>query len=320
MVNNDFFDAETSSFFHSNLSVFVKNPRWWGGEPIWVTAVRQGRKSAASFWAGSEAEISGVRPTYWRDYDYSVPFDSRLEQLVGWLKLPSDKRPAVITFYLEEANTAGHLYGPDSPELLAAIKLLDGRIGAIIARLKQESMEANIVIVSDHGMNSVSGQQVMLLEDYLDPDAVQVDFQGSVAGLRPIKGTVDSLVASLKTLPHATVYRVEDLPARLHIRPGARIPPVWVVPELGWSVVNKAGLEKTRQRSPDKSYLRGDHGYDPVNPTMHGIFIAYGPSFLRGKVIPEFENVHIYNLLCAATELKPAPNDGDDRLVKAVLR
>jgi hypothetical protein len=32
------------------------------------------------------------------------------------------------------------------------------------------------------------------------------------------------------------------------------------------------------------------------------------------------ENIHIYNLLCAALDLKPAPNDGDDRLVRATLR
>jgi hypothetical protein len=32
------------------------------------------------------------------------------------------------------------------------------------------------------------------------------------------------------------------------------------------------------------------------------------------------ENVHIYNLLCAAAGLKPAPNDGDDRLVRVALQ
>jgi hypothetical protein len=32
------------------------------------------------------------------------------------------------------------------------------------------------------------------------------------------------------------------------------------------------------------------------------------------------ENVHIYNLLCAALGLTPAPNDGDDRLVRTMLR
>jgi hypothetical protein len=35
--------------------------------------------------------------------------------------------------------------------------------------------------------------------------------------------------------------------------------------------------------------------------------------------IPDVENIHLYNLLCAALGLAPAPNDGDQRLVQAAL-
>ena len=52
---------------------------------------------------------------------------------------------------------------------------------------------------------------------------------------------------------------------------------------------------------------------------MHGIFVAHGPAFRRCIEIPAVENVHVYNLLCAVLDLRPAPNDGDDRLVKAAL-
>jgi hypothetical protein len=53
---------------------------------------------------------------------------------------------------------------------------------------------------------------------------------------------------------------------------------------------------------------------------MRGIFIASGPSFKAGVVVEPVENIHIYNLLCAALKLQPAPNDGDDRLVRAALK
>jgi hypothetical protein len=52
---------------------------------------------------------------------------------------------------------------------------------------------------------------------------------------------------------------------------------------------------------------------------MGALFIASGPAFKRGAVIPEVDNIHVYNLLCAVLDLKPAPNDGDGRLVKAAL-
>ena len=69
------------------------------------------------------------------------------------------------------------------------------------------------------------------------------------------------------------------------------------------------------------NFHKGQHGYDPAYPSMHGILIASGPSFRAGGlVVDSVENVHVYNLMCAALGLKPAPNDGDDRLVKALLK
>ena len=68
------------------------------------------------------------------------------------------------------------------------------------------------------------------------------------------------------------------------------------------------------------TYSKGNHGWDPATPNMGALFIASGPSFRRGVTIPDVENIHVYNLLCAALGLKPAPNDGDQRLVRAALR
>src|SRR5579864_1483455 len=47
----------------------VADARWWFGEPIWVTAQKQGLRTAPMYWPGSEAPIEGVRPTYWEKYD-----------------------------------------------------------------------------------------------------------------------------------------------------------------------------------------------------------------------------------------------------------
>ena len=57
----------------------AKDARWWGGEPLWVTAIRQGRRAATMFWPGSEVAIGGVRPTYWKPYDkkFGTPTASR---------------------------------------------------------------------------------------------------------------------------------------------------------------------------------------------------------------------------------------------------
>lgn len=317
IINNTFFDPRLGEFFRYKIPADTRDPRWWGGEPIWITAVKQGRKSACYFWPGSEVTFDGRRATFAKPYDQNAPFEKRFNELFGWLELPPDQRPAITTFYFHETNQTGHYYGIDSPELRAAIKLLDDHIGAIVARAKSERIPLNVVIVSDHGFIATDGKtRTLMLDDYVDFDTVQVDFDGPVAGLRPLDGNVDGLMKRLSILPaHYKVYRESELPARWHLRGNPRIPPVWIVSEPGWRIQRKSTFLST------KDYLlKGDHGYDPAAQEMQGIFIASGPSFKSGVVLDPVENIHIYNLLCAATGLTPAPNDGDNRLVRSVLK
>ena len=54
--------------------------------------------------------------------------------------------------------------------------------------------------------------------------------------------------------------------------------------------------------------------------SMRGIFIAAGPAFKRGVVVPAFENVHVYDALATALGVTPEKNDGDMAVAKTVLR
>lgn len=320
IINNVMFDPGLGTYFRYNQSASARDGRWWGGEPIWITAVKQGRPSACSFWPGSEAEIGGFRATFWKPYNYdAISFEQRLNELAGWLRLPTAQRPAIVTFYLEETNTAGHRHGPDSPQLVAALQLLDARVGAIAERLRTEGLTPNLVIVSDHGMTSCDADRVLILDDYVDLATVQIDFEETCAGLRPVAGhDVDALLRQFAKLPpaQAKAYRAADLPARFHIdATNPRVPPIWIVPAEGWHVVRRSLYNKALT-----NFLSGQHGYDSRFTSMHGIFIAHGPAFKTGVVVDAVENIHLYNLLCAALALTPAPNDGDDRLVKSVLR
>lgn len=320
IVNNDFFDPESGQFFRYNQPASALDPRWWGGEPIWVTAIRQGRRAATAFWVGSEVPVGGVRPTFWQRFDYSVPFARRLDELVRWLTLPAQERPDVVTFYLEETNGAGHRFGPDSPELAAAVKLSDERIAALLARLRAANIEPNLVVASDHGMTATSVDRVVILDDHIDRNSVQIDSEGSVLALRPRQGDAAALVEAFASVPHVRAYRAEDLPTRFRLHGTRRIAPVWVLPDEGWHIGTRANFERLKVRYKERGYLAGDHGYDPALPSMHGILIAHGPAFRRGVEAPAAENIHVYPLLCAILGLQPAAVDGDDRLVRTLLR
>jgi predicted AlkP superfamily pyrophosphatase or phosphodiesterase len=320
IVNNDFFDPALGQFFHYNQPTIALDPRWWRGEPIWSTATKQGRKSATAFWVGSDAEINGLRPTYWQRFNYSIPFEKRVDDVIGWLTRPVDERPAVVSFYLEEANGAGHRFGPDSPELAAALRLLDQRIATLLSRLRRENIEPNLVIVSDHGMTPTSIDRVVFIEDHVDLKSVQIDSDGSVLAVRPLQGDAAALVAKFQSVPHLKAYRAEDLPAHFRLKGDGRVAPVWILPDEGWHVTTRANVERLKKRFFERGYLQGDHGYDPALPSMHGILIAHGPAFRPGVEVPPVENIHVYPLLCAALKLTPARVDGDDRLARALLR
>lgn len=315
IINNQFFDPVRGEFFRYNRPGFASDPSWWGGEPIWNTVMRQNGQAACWFWPGSEAPIGGMRPAIWKRWDPTLSFEARLTEMIGWLSRVDRSRPAIATFYLEETNSVGHKFGPDSPELAAAVKQADDRMGELRARLRAAGIEANLVIVSDHGMTPISPSRVILLDEFIKPADVQLDFDGPVAGLRPLRGTVEDLVRALTPVRHAKVYRAEDLPAHFRLRDNPRIPPVWLVPEEGWEIYWRNAFEGFRDRMN-----RGDHGYDPALRSMHGIFIAHGPAFRRAVHAPPTESVHVYHLLCAALGVAPAPNDGDDRLARRALR
>lgn len=317
VINNYMFDPDSGLFFRNNLPTAVHDSRWWGGEPIWVTARKQGLRSACSFWPGSEAEIGGFRPNHWKTFNPAEKFEPRLEELIGWFHAPPEERPDVVTFYLEETNSAGHSFGPSATETAAAIKLLDTRVGLILQRLEAEGITPNLVVVSDHGMTEVKPERCVALDEYLDPKTIQVDFGGPVCGLRPLPGTtVEQILKRLENLPAgAKVYRSEELPERFHLKGNSRIPPIWILPAEGGSVSSKQLL------TPWLAKTRGDHGYDPALETMRGTLIVHGPAFRSdGAVIDPVENIHLYNLFCAVLHLQPAPNDGDERLVKALVK
>ena len=66
---------------------------------------------------------------------------------------------------------------------------------------------------------------------------------------------------------------------------------------------------------------RGEHGYDPGEAiSMRGIFVASGPSFKNGVVLPAFENIHIYNALAQVLGVTPVRNDGDPAIARSMLR
>jgi hypothetical protein len=83
----------------------------------------------------------------------------------------------------------------------------------------------------------------------------------------------------------------------------------------GWLLGSRAFFA----RRPPRAH-GGDHGYEADAVSMRALFIAAGPAFRRGLVVPPFTNIHVYDLVCEILGLTPAPNDGSPDSTKSMLK
>lgn len=318
IVSNRMYDPQFDALFWiGEESEPARDGRWYEGEPIWVTAEKQGQVSATMFWPGADAEIQGIRPTYWSYYDGTVPNEDRVNTVLSWLDLPDDQRPTFITLYFSDTDTWGHEYGPEATQLDSVIQALDATIDMLLDSLsvRQYLGKINLIVTSDHGMTDVSRDRVIFLDDYINLEDVTVVDWSPVAAILPNEGMEDSIYNALSNAhPKLSVYRKNQIPERFHYRDHRRITPIVCLAEEGWSITSHEYFD-TRPHAN----TGGAHGYNNQLPSMHGIFIAEGPAFKDGLVVESFMNIHIYELICHILKLNPAENDGSLDSVRALL-
>ncbi len=292
----------------------AKEGRWWGGEPIWVTAYKQGQKTASVFWPGSAAPIKGTWPDYWEPFDAKVTPEQRADKILAWLDRPAEQRPTFLALYFDQVDHEGHEGGPDSPQVRDAIGSVDAAIGRLLDGLRQRGIEnrVNIVVVSDHGMTPTPPNQVVFIDDYLDLRSVRVVTRAQFFTLWPAKGETDAIFARLRNLPHARAYRRENVPSRWRYSGNARIAPILLLADEGWTITD-------REYAKSHELKQGGHGYDNNLRSMQAIFIAHGPAFRPGTKLPAVPNVDVYALMAYLLHLKPAHNDGTLEVFRPAL-
>ncbi|MGI8966918.1 MAG: nucleotide pyrophosphatase/phosphodiesterase family protein, partial [Limisphaerales bacterium] len=310
IIHNNFYDPERKENFAFN-KYKPEETFWWDGEPVWATAVKQGLKANCFFWPGTGVKMAGVLPTEFKPFEKDPSPDDCIQQVLTSLDQPAEKRPNLLLTYFHHVDSAGHHDGIESPKMVEAVKQVDDAIGQLIEGIHQRKLDdiANLIIVSDHGMKEISTNRIIALGDFVDLEKVQVDFSGALAGLRPLDGNTNALYDAFKSKEkNFRTYRSETMPTRYHFTENKCIPPIILVADDGWYL-----------RNHSSSLNKATHGFDPELDSMAATFIASGTAFQKGVSLKPVENVHLYNLLCATLGLKPAPNDGDDRLVKEVL-
>jgi predicted AlkP superfamily pyrophosphatase or phosphodiesterase len=305
IVDNVMNDAAISDqrFTMANAAA-VTDRRWWDqAEPVWVTAERHNVRSATMFWPGSEAAIHGVRPTIAPKFDGKLPASARVDMLLSWLDQPGQQF-GFLTLYFDDVDHAGHASGPAAPQTIEAVALVDQAIGRLLDGLAARQVAANLVVVSDHGMTPVSKERVIRMDALAPAGSYREVTSGPYAAMDAAPGKEDQLAdALLQPQQHMQCWRKQQIPARLAYGGNARVPGFLCLADPGWSIVfNDESAAKVKG---------GKHGYDNAAPEMAATFIAAGPAFKPGVVLPTFDNVDVYPLLMRLLDVTPLPSDGD---------
>jgi predicted AlkP superfamily pyrophosphatase or phosphodiesterase len=303
LVANTFYDPARDETYRISDRDEVEDGTWYGGEPIWVTAERQGMVAGAFYWVGSEADVGGVRPSYWRIFDASVTNEQRVDGVLEWLAYPPERRPHMLTLYFNETDNVGHDFGPDSPELEAAVASVDGALRRLLDGIEalDHGDRVTVIVVSDHGMDGFLPETTEYVADAV-PSLDGVEFTGAgptahlwiEGGPERVTEVRDQINDGLE---HVTAYLRDETPEALHYRDHPRIGDLVLLPDSGWVVY---------PRNDRPAQAGFTHGWDSRNGAMRSLFVAAGPRLEAGLEIPTFSAVDVYPLVAELLGLVPA--------------
>ena len=314
IVQNNFYDADMDAIFRLGDRNSVEDGRFYGGEPIWVTAEKQGITSASFYWVGSEAPIQGIQPTYWKQYDSRVPNKDRVDTIIKWLQLPEEKSPRLIMWYFSEPDGVGHRYGPGTPIVNAMVTEVDSLVGVFMKKLNELPNKKNIdfIVLSDHGMSHTSFKRYINLSDYLKEEWIERAHGGNPAIIvQAAENCTDSILNALSEVKHLKAWKNDDIPERFNYGNNPRTLDILILADNTWSI---------GWRPANTGYIGASHGYDNDVMDMHAIFYAIGPSFRKGYSHPVLEVVDLYPLAAHLLGLNPAEMDGKLERTKGMLR
>jgi alkaline phosphatase D len=324
LVDNSFFDPATKKPYSMRIRDAVIDPAYYGGTPLWILARQHGMLSASYFWVGSELKEEGLHPDYYFDYNQSVPFQQRVDQVISWLRLPEDQRPHLITLYFSSPDTESHSHGPLAKETEQTLFKMDSLLGNLMHRVDSTKLPVTIILVSDHGMSElIQKEDTYIFLDELvttKPGTLTVVNGGTQAHIYTTsEKQKDSVFNSLQlAAKDFTVYKREKFPEQWHYD-HARSGDLLIAAKPGKYIVTGHRQKLIADLKPGATF--GAHGYDADEvPEMNGIFYARGTNIKAGIKIPAFSNIHVYPLIAEILRLKLPKVDGRFSVLKSIYR
>ena len=292
LVDNSFYDRNLHKFynFHSKTA---NDSVWYKATPLWVLAEQQQMLTASFYWVGSEAQIKGIRPTYYYNYNEKIGINQRIHTVVNWLKLPPESRPHLITFYFPQVDHEGHKHGPNSAEVASAVHFVDSAVYELTKAVGATGLKVNFIFVSDHGMTTPDIVNTIKMPAAIDTSKFIVSDHGLMIDLYAknpdeIQKTYEQLKKEAKDYE---VYLRVNMPSHFHYSKSDD----WYN-RIG-DIILLSNYPKVFNIHNSK-FDPGWHGFDPLAvKDMHATFYAWGPAFKPHTEIGSFPNVDIFPMV-----------------------
>ncbi|CAI6352086.1 unnamed protein product [Macrosiphum euphorbiae] len=251
-----------------------------------------------------------------------MPWTDRVDKIMSWIK--DKNKPANLVYaYFEEPDHTAHLKGSDSQETKNQIVRADATLKYILDQIKHEKLEnkINLIILSDHGMDTVTYDRMIHLDEYVSNTTYQSVMSGPNVFIHPNPNNLTKFSKNLSKVANTSrtfnVFKQDQLPDRWHMKNNTRLTDVIYLlakPEYAfWATYFEYILNETTK----EKFNVGAHGYDNAEPKMRAIFMASGPAFKKNYTAVQFDNVDLYPLISRIAGLKE-PNRQIDGTMKAV--
>ena len=298
------YDEKTGEYFDRKNDLDNLSATWFQSMPIWEAAERQGVKTAVYNWVGSL--VTDRKPQLLIPFeleDLSTYYDVRLEKFREWFSM--ERPPELVCSYLFPLDKAGHDHGPGSPELVAGLKELDKFMGDLLQLLDELKVNANILVVSDHGMLPLKQGGTLLADVHKalegeDPVKVINQYTRLQIFLKdPSQEHVRAVINKLPKFSHLRWYTRRENPYPVH-------------PTRDGHIIGEMDppYEFMKNRDPKMGGYTGVHGYGPHVPEMAAICFGTGPGFVSGSKLEQVQAVDVFPLMLRLLDLPQRTVDG----------
>ena len=294
LMANHMYDEAGGKVYDKANQAAVSDGFWYQAPAIWEIARQHDLESASFFWVGSE--MNHRSPTSFETFRFGVSFEDRLARLDQWLDTSRDPSPALMLMYYEHVDLAGHHHGPDSVELIQAVKQADWLIGQMMDVIKRRNPKAHLVVVSDHGMTSINRGTVQLEELHQasgdDFDKVLNNYsQVDIFLKNPTPQRIETVLANMPTYPFLNWYTRGNAPFPTHPNRSGHL--IGVL-EPGYEFIDM---------DPSEATYAGGHGYRTDYRDMHTFAVGFGPLLNSGIVFDEMKITEIFPMLLHLLDL-----------------